>query len=128
MLAAYGEGLALSESVGLNPHTMVEIINQGAIACPMYALKGPKMIEKDHAPNFPLKHAHKDMLLARQLAETAGVEYSVMNTAEELLGKARESHNGALADLDFSAVYEQIHNDSKSEFSQKRNEEDKSSS
>jgi 3-hydroxyisobutyrate dehydrogenase-like beta-hydroxyacid dehydrogenase len=59
MLAAFGEGLALSESVGLDPNKMVEVIGQGAIASPMYNLKGPKMVVKDHAPNFPLKHAHK---------------------------------------------------------------------
>ena len=120
MLAAYSEGLALSESVGLNPTTMVEIIGQGAIASPMYALKGPKMIQQDHAPNFPLKHAHKDMQLASAMAQAAGVEYSVMDTAEALFRKARASNDGALADLDFSAVFEQVHADSKSEFSKKR--------
>lgn len=120
MLAAFGEGLALAESVGLNPHTMVEIIGQGAIASPMYGLKGPKMVVKDHAPNFPLKHAHKDMLLASNMAKAAGVEYSVMDTAEALFQKACVAEEGALADLDFSAVYEQIHADSQSEFSNKR--------
>lgn len=120
MLAAFGESLALAESVGLDPQTMVEVIGQGAIATPMYNLKGPKMIAQDHAPNFPLKHAHKDMKLACDLAKKANVEYSVMDTAEALFSKARESNNGALADLDFSAVFEQVHADSKSEFSQQR--------
>jgi 3-hydroxyisobutyrate dehydrogenase-like beta-hydroxyacid dehydrogenase len=83
MLAAFAEGLALSESVGLDPNKMIEVIGQGAIACPMYALKGPKMVVKDHAPNFPLKHSHKDMALACDMAKEAGVQYSVMNTAEQ---------------------------------------------
>lgn len=59
MLAAFGEGLALAESVGLNADTMMEVISQGAITSPVYSLKGPKMVAKDHAPNFPLKHATK---------------------------------------------------------------------
>jgi len=120
MLAAFGEGLALAESVGLDPNTMIQVIGQGAIASPMYALKGPKMVAQDHDPNFPLKHAHKDMALASEMADKAGVEYSVMNAAEKLMKRARENDNGKLADLDFSAVYEQIHIDSSSEFSDKR--------
>lgn len=123
MLAAFGEGLALAESVGLDPDTMVQVIGQGAIQSPMYNLKGPKMIRQDHAPNFPLKHAHKDMKLACDLAKKAGVEYSVMDTAEALFAKARTAADGqetALADLDFSAVFEQVHADSQSEFSNKR--------
>lgn len=120
MLAAFGEGLALSESVGLNPSTMIEVIGQGAIQSPMYGLKGPKMVVKNHAPNFPLKHAHKDMALACDMAKEAGVEYSVMEQAEKLLRSAREDPELNLADEDFSAVYEKIHKESSSEFSQKR--------
>jgi len=120
MLSAFGEGLALAESVGLDPNTMIEVIGQGAIASPMYALKGPKMVAQDHDPNFPLKHAHKDMALASEMAEKAGVEYSVMNAAEKLMKRAREDGDGKLADLDFSAVYEQIHAESTCEFSNTR--------
>jgi 3-hydroxyisobutyrate dehydrogenase-like beta-hydroxyacid dehydrogenase len=123
MLAAFGEGIALAESVGLNPTTVMEVIGQGAIQSPVYNLKGPKMIVKNHAPNFPLKHAHKDMKLACDMATAAGSEYSVMQSAEALFAKARESNDGALADLDFSAVFEQIHEDSSTEFSKKRRRE-----
>ena len=108
MLAAFGEGLALAESVGLDPNTMVEVIGQGAIASPMFALKGPKMVSQDHAPNFPLKHAHKDMALACDMAKEAGVEYSVMESAEKLFRDAKENEELAVADEDFSAVFEQI--------------------
>ena len=39
----------------------MEILGLGAIANPMYGLKGPKIIKGDHAPNFPLRWAKKDM-------------------------------------------------------------------
>mmetsp|Transcript_4855 Transcript_4855/g.6295 ORF Transcript_4855/g.6295 Transcript_4855/m.6295 type:complete len:324 (-) Transcript_4855:36-1007(-) len=117
MLAAFSEGLALSEAVGLDPNTMLEVIGQGAVASPMFGLKGPKMVVKDHAPNFPLKHAHKDMALASDMAKKAGVEYSVMDSAEKLYKSARDDK---LADLDFSAVFEQVHKESTCEFSKKR--------
>lgn len=120
MLAAFGEGLALSEGMGVDPKTMIEVIGQGAIQSPMFNLKGPKMVVGDHAPNFPLKHAHKDMALACDMAKEAGVEYSIMNKAEELFRSAREDKALNVADEDFSAVFEKIHKESTSEFSKKR--------
>lgn len=108
MMCAYAEGLALSDAVGLDQKKMIEVIGQGAITSPMYGLKGPKMIVHDHAPNFPLKHAHKDMKLASDVAKEAGVEYSVMDQAESLLREAREDPNLNIADEDFSAVYEKV--------------------
>ena len=120
MLAAFSEGLALSESVGLDPAKMIEVIGQGAIQSPMYNLKGPKMIVKDHAPNFPLKHAHKDMALASDMAKAAGCEYSVMDQAEKIFRAAREDSDLNVADEDFSAVFEKIHKESSSDFSKKR--------
>jgi len=112
MMAAFGEGLALSESLGLDATKMIEVIGQGAIQSPMYAMKGPKMIVKDHDPNFPLKHAHKDMDLACAMAKAAGVEYSVMEQAEKIFRDAREDADLNVADEDFSAVYEKIKKES----------------
>lgn len=120
MLAAFGEGLALSEGMGLDPKIMMEVIGQGAIQSPVFNLKGPKMIVKDHTPNFPLKHAHKDMALACAMAKAANVEYSVMETAEKLFREAREDLDLNVADEDFSAIFEKIHKESTSEFSKKR--------
>jgi 3-hydroxyisobutyrate dehydrogenase-like beta-hydroxyacid dehydrogenase len=99
---------------------MIEVIGQGAIASPVFALKGPKMIAKDHAPHFPLKHAHKDMALASEMARKAGVEFSVMDQAEKLYRAAREDPELKVADEDFSAVFERIHKESSSEFPKSR--------
>lgn len=120
MLAGLGEGLALSQAVGLDPSKMLEVIGQGAIQTPMFNLKGPKMVVGEHAPNFPLQHAHKDMALACELATRSGVEYSVMETAEKLYRRAREDDDLKVAEEDFSAVFERIHKESNNEFSNKR--------
>jgi 3-hydroxyisobutyrate dehydrogenase-like beta-hydroxyacid dehydrogenase len=120
MLAAFGEGLALAEAVGLDPMKMIEVIGQGAIQSPVFAMKGPKMLAKDHAPHFPLKHAHKDMALACEMAKRAKVEYSVMDQAEKLFRAARDDVDLSVADEDFSAVYERIHKESDNECLKKR--------
>jgi 3-hydroxyisobutyrate dehydrogenase-like beta-hydroxyacid dehydrogenase len=78
------------------------------------------MVKKDHAPNFPLKHAHKDMALAVDMAKEANVEFSIISQAEKVYKEAREDTDLNIADQDFSAVYETIHKKSDSEFSKKR--------
>jgi len=112
MMAAYSEGLSLSQDVGLDPTKMIEVISQSAIASPVYALKGPKMIKGDHAPNFPLKHAHKDMKLASDLAREIGAEYSVMNAAEKIFRNSMEDEVLNVADKDFSAIFEGVKKES----------------
>jgi 3-hydroxyisobutyrate dehydrogenase-like beta-hydroxyacid dehydrogenase len=108
MLAAYSEGLALSDASGLDMTTMIDVMNQGAISCPMFTMKGPKMIAHDHEPNFPLKHAQKDMTLAKDLAKSVGVEFSVINEAEALFRSAGNDSELDIADQDFSAIYERV--------------------
>ena len=43
MLSAYSEGLALADAAGLEPDDVMDVVNNGAIACPMFALKAPQM-------------------------------------------------------------------------------------
>lgn len=113
MLAAFSESLALSESVGLDQSKMIEVIGQGSIQSPLYALKGPKMIVDDYDPNFALRHAVKDMTLASELANKAGVEFSIIHQAEELYRAACEDNELGVADDDFSAIYKKVQKDSK---------------
>jgi 3-hydroxyisobutyrate dehydrogenase-like beta-hydroxyacid dehydrogenase len=120
MVAALGEGLALAESVDLDGQQLLEVISQGAIQSPVYALKGPKMLKKEHPANFPLQHAHKDMALAKAMAQEAGVEYSVMDSAEKLFRATREDDELNVAEDDFSAVFEKILKESTSQYAKKR--------
>jgi 3-hydroxyisobutyrate dehydrogenase-like beta-hydroxyacid dehydrogenase len=39
----------------------IQVLDLGAMANPMFKGKGPGMIAGNFAPNFPLKHAQKDM-------------------------------------------------------------------
>ena len=61
------------------------------------------MLKGDHAPNFPLKHAHKDVRLAVEAGKSCGLEMPVSNAAEAAMKRATEAGSG---DLDFSAIFE----------------------
>eukprot|EP00607_Mallomonas_marina_P006048 CAMPEP_0182430634 /NCGR_PEP_ID=MMETSP1167-20130531/42137_1 /TAXON_ID=2988 /ORGANISM="Mallomonas Sp, Strain CCMP3275" /LENGTH=333 /DNA_ID=CAMNT_0024615957 /DNA_START=177 /DNA_END=1178 /DNA_ORIENTATION=- len=101
MLATLAEGMALAETSGLQPDTLLQVLSEGAMSNPMYAGKGPRMISGDHPPNFPLKHAHKDLLFAVNLAKSLGVEAKVSLAAEALYKKAIDKGHG---DLDCAAI------------------------
>ncbi|PKA51248.1 Glyoxylate/succinic semialdehyde reductase 1 [Apostasia shenzhenica] len=90
MMNALSEGLALAGSAGLNQQTLLDVmverttIDHGAIANPMFKLKGPAMIKGSYPPAFPLKHQQKDMRLAA----------------------FKKARGLGLGDQDFSAVYQ----------------------
>ena len=74
MMCALGEGLALCQASDLPADAdngLLKVLDLGIMANGLFKLKGPKMLRGDHAPNFPLKHAQKDMRFALQLGDQA---------------------------------------------------------
>ncbi|PWZ30623.1 Glyoxylate/succinic semialdehyde reductase 2, chloroplastic [Zea mays] len=105
MMVSFSEGLLLSEKVGLDPNTLVEVISQGAISAPMFSLKGPSMVKAAYPPAFPLKHQQKDLRLALALAESVSQSIPTVAAANELYKAAKSL---GLSDHDFSAVIEAL--------------------
>ncbi|CAL9062746.1 unnamed protein product [Musa banksii] len=105
MMASFSEGLLLSEKVGLDPNVLIEVISQGAISAPMFAVKGPSMVKATYPTAFPLKHQQKDLRLALGLAESVTQPMPVAAAANELY-KVAKSYG--LSDHDFSAVIEAL--------------------
>ncbi|KAI8013309.1 Glyoxylate/succinic semialdehyde reductase 1 [Camellia lanceoleosa] len=105
MMNAFSEGLILADKSGLNPQTLLDVLDLGGIANPMFKMKGPTMIQKSYSPAFPLKHQQKDMRLALALGDQNAVSMPVAAAANEAFKKARSM---GLGDLDFSAVHEAV--------------------
>ncbi|XP_004969025.1 glyoxylate/succinic semialdehyde reductase 2, chloroplastic [Setaria italica] len=105
MMVSFSEGLLLSEKVGLDPNTLVEVISQGAISAPMFSLKGPSMVKAAYPTAFPLKHQQKDLRLALALAESVAQPIPTVAAANELYKAAKSL---GFADHDFSAVIEAL--------------------
>ncbi|WVZ16419.1 hypothetical protein V8G54_009401 [Vigna mungo] len=103
MMNAFSEGLTLAERSGLNPATLLDVLDLGAISNGMFKLKGPTMLQNSYSPAFPLKHQQKDMRLALALGDENAVSMPIAAAANEAFKKARSL---GLGDLDFSAVHE----------------------
>ncbi len=109
MMAVFCEGLALGEKGGLDPATILEVLDAGALSNPMFRGKGALMLKKDYAPNFPLKHMQKDLRLAVSLGDELAQPLHSAAAANESFKAARRS---GLADQDFCALYDWIRKDS----------------
>ncbi|CAO2818928.1 unnamed protein product [Amaranthus hypochondriacus] len=105
MMNAFSEGLELADSSGLDPHTLLDVLDLGAMANPMFKMKGPSMLQSKYTPAFPLKHQQKDMRLALALGDENAVSMPVAAAANEAFKKARGM---GLGDEDFSAVHEAV--------------------
>ncbi|KAK9747767.1 hypothetical protein RND81_02G013800 [Saponaria officinalis] len=105
MMNAFSEGIELADQSGLDPTTLLDVLDLGAIANPMFKMKGPSMLQQKYPPAFPLKHQQKDMRLAIALGDENAVSMPVAAAANEAFKKARSM---GLGDEDFSAVHEAI--------------------
>jgi 3-hydroxyisobutyrate dehydrogenase-like beta-hydroxyacid dehydrogenase len=102
MLTALSEGIALAAGSGLDTAQLLEVLDSGAVANPMFRLKGPQIAANKEFPTaFPLKHMQKDLRLALQLAEEVGQPLFATATINELYKTALAQ---GLGDEDFAAV------------------------
>ena len=104
MMGAFAEGLTLAEKSELDPKTLLEVVSLGAIASPMFALKGPSMVAGTFAPAFPLKHQQKDMRLALALADELAQDMPVAAGRMSCTSARRDGAD----DEDFSAVLKAV--------------------
>jgi 3-hydroxyisobutyrate dehydrogenase-like beta-hydroxyacid dehydrogenase len=67
--------MSLADKSELKQEDLLRVLSLGAMANPLFALKGPAMQKGSFPPAFPLKHQQKDMRLALELgcvADEAG--------------------------------------------------------
>ena len=105
MMTAFAEGLELARQAGLEADELLDVLDEGAIANPMFRLKGPRMAGGDFSPAFPLKHQQKDMRLALQLGEELT---QALPTAAAANASFLRALAAGLGDEDFSAVLRAI--------------------
>ena len=105
MLTALGEGLALGLKGGLDGAEILDVLDAGAMACPMFRAKGPMLLSGAYPTSFPLKHMQKDLRLALALSEKLDQNLALTAASNELFKRARIAGNG---DKDIGAVFSVI--------------------
>lgn len=105
MMTVFCEALALAGKAGLSGADLLEVIDAGAIANPMFKMKGAQIAQGAFDPAFPLKHMQKDLRLAVALGDTLGQPLFCAAAANESFKKAKAL---GLSESDFCAVFRAI--------------------
>jgi 2-hydroxy-3-oxopropionate reductase len=102
MMAALCEGISLAERAHIPTDVLLDVLDAGAVANPMFRLKGPAIHQREFAVNFPLKHMQKDLRLALELGDRLALALPAGAAVNELFKRARDL---GLGDLDFAALF-----------------------
>ncbi len=105
MMTAFCEGMALGGKAGLDGRQILEVLDEGALANPMFRVKGPMLLQKQFPASFPLKYMQKDLRLALLLGDELKQPLHTAATANETFKKACAA---GLADQDFAAVFDVV--------------------
>jgi 3-hydroxyisobutyrate dehydrogenase-like beta-hydroxyacid dehydrogenase len=83
--AAVAEALLLADGAGIDLDAFVEIASAGSGGSTQLALKSAAMRAHDYSPLFKTAHMLKDVRLALEEAQTAGVPFPAAAHARDLL-------------------------------------------
>jgi len=100
-IQASAEALALLQAQGLPLEKFVEAMRVNASFSGTLAMKLPKMLARDFAPHFSVKHMLKDMQIASQIALSHYLDLGVTAAARDQLFEQMQWGHG---DDDYSAV------------------------
>lgn len=101
LMHAFAEAVRFGERGGLSMEAMLDVIQSGAVACPMFQAKAGMLVNKDYPANFPLKHMAKDLKFVLDTAFETGAQIPAAQTA---LGMFHLAQARGLGDMDFAAV------------------------
>ena len=97
----FAEGLTLASKLGVDPATLLPLINASMVHSGVVEYKAPFVLRRDFSPNFPLRLMHKDIRLALEAAKESRVKLPGLETVEEIYEMATEDGH---ENLDFAAT------------------------
>lgn len=83
MIALLAESLTLGTRGGLDAGAMLDVLDAIDFTSPLWKGKGSLVVAEDYAPRFPLRHALKDVRLARSVGAANGLDLRVVAGAEQ---------------------------------------------
>jgi 3-hydroxyisobutyrate dehydrogenase len=97
------EAVAFTEALGLDPRVFIETISDLPLGSPYATTKANAMIARQFEPGFALRHAHKDVELAKSAAGELGVALPLLETVD---GRWEAAIAAGHADEDVAVVVE----------------------
>lgn len=101
MIEGLAEMLVFGRMGGLSFESMVEVVSKGPLNAPIFQMKIPALNTGCYDPNFPLKHAAKDL---RFLMETASGMGAMLPAGQTMLNLFNIGVAKQWGDLDICAI------------------------
>ncbi|MEA4920111.1 MAG: NAD(P)-dependent oxidoreductase [Clostridiaceae bacterium] len=101
------EAIAYSRAMGVDVGTMIKTISGGAAGSWQLLNVGPKMDSGDFAPGFFIKHFIKDMGIACDEAQSAGLELEMLELVMGMYQTLEEKGDGELGTPALIEYYEE---------------------
>ena len=97
----FAEALTLAGRLGVEPATLLELIQSSMVRSGVVDYKAPFVLRRDFSPNFPLRLMHKDIHLMLDAARTLGLKLPGIETVDQVYEKAAAAGHD---DLDYAAT------------------------
>ncbi|MCC6265283.1 MAG: NAD(P)-dependent oxidoreductase [Bryobacterales bacterium] len=88
LLQAFNEGMVLCTKAGVDPETMLEILNNSAARSGLVSAKAPAVFARNFETNFSIKWMHKDVGLMLDSANLQDVPVPLTGLTHQLLKAA----------------------------------------
>ena len=110
------ETIALAETLGLDPDLVPKTLAQSPLGSPYAVAKGKMMVERQFEPGFALGMAFKDVGLALDAADAAGLDLPM---TKSIADRWQQAMAGGLEDEDVSTVFNVARRDATAEAPEK---------
>ena len=100
-IQAVAESLVLGEKAGLNTEDLVAVLSGGLARCGILETRGARIVADDFAPGFRVRLHHKDLGIALETAQDAGVPVAATALVREQFADLMASGDG---DLDHTGL------------------------
>ena len=101
-MAAFAEGAALGQALGVPRQTLFDTLLGGPMVAPVVGAKRAKVERGDYEADFSMRWMQKDLHLAALTAYEADVAMPVVNVTKEIYRLAMQE---GYADQDYGAIY-----------------------
>jgi 3-hydroxyisobutyrate dehydrogenase len=101
MMVSLAEGILFAEKLGFSVDKLLEVLDSGGVASPLFHSKGRSIIRGDFSRNLALKYIHEQL----QQVKDAARKHNLSLPAAEVVGKIYEQGiQDGRGEEDFSAV------------------------
>lgn len=105
MMQSLSEGLVFGEKMGFKPDKILEVLDSGGVASPLFHSKGRSIARGDFSRNLALKYVHQQMTRVLEMAEKLGVDLPAAKTVTNVYAQAVQDGRG---EEDFSAIVKSL--------------------